>query len=305
MRSGMKMLMAANRGRSEQNDMENRRGGYERRSDTRQNYGEGNYSRMGYDGTGMDYGRAEGDRRNEMRGGYSNTEGNYSGTNNRSNYTRNEYPGGMRDMEARFRDRQGRERYDNGRFAPMRSEMDNDMDDMEEPESQRRFPRRRDGTFAPRSEMREERGGEMHYPMYPMPIYERDEEPHMNRIGFEAESEGQKYRGNIVPMRGGEKKLTHEMAEEWMASLKNEDGKIGPHWTIDQTKQVMRQKGIEVDPVTFWVVMNALYSDYCSVLKKHNVNTVDMYADLACAWIMDKDAVKDKAGAYYMDVVRH
>lgn len=304
MNSGMKMLMAANRGRPEQDEMGNRRGGAERRSDARQNYGEGNYSRMGYDGTGMEYGRSEGDRRNEMRGGYSNTEGNYSGTNNRSNYTRNEYPGGMRDMDARFRDRRGREHYDNGRFAPMRSEMDDGMDDME-PESRRRMARRRDGTFAPRSEMREDSGGEMHYPMYPMPIYEQDEQPRMNRIGFEAESEGKRYMGNIVPMRGGDKKLTPEMAEEWMAGLQNEDGTCGPKWSMEETKRVMKQKGIEVDPVTFWVVINALYSDYAKVLKKHNVSTVDIYADLACAWINDKDAVKDKAGAYYMYVVMH
>lgn len=282
MRSGMKMLMASSRG------------GYNG-SDMRQNYGGGDNSRMGYDGAGMDYGRSEGDRRNEMRGGYSNTEGNYSGTNNRSNYTRNEY-GGMNDTEARFRDRRGREHYDNGRFAPMRNEMG---DDMEDPESRRRYPRRRDGTFAPRSEMRDGSGGEMYYPMYPMPIYEREEQPHMNRIGFEAESEGKRYMGNIVPMRGGEKKLTREMAEEWMGSIQNEDGIKGPKWSMEETKRVMKQKGIEVDPVTFWVVMNALYSDYCNVLKKHNASTVDMYADLACAWIMDKDAVKDKAAAYY------
>ena len=280
MRSGMKMLMASSRG------------GYNG-SDMRQNYGGGDNSRMGYDGARMDYGRSEGGSggRNEMRG-YGGAEGNYSGMNNRSNYTRNEY-GGMNDTEARFRDRRGREHYDNGRFAPMRNEMG---DDMEEPESRRRYPRRRDGTFAPRSEMRDGSGGEMRYPV---PIYEDDESPRMNRIGFEAESDGQKYRGNIIPMYGSEKNLTHEMAEEWMASLKNEDGKKGPHWTMEQTKQVMRQKGIEVEPITFWAVMNALYSDYCAVLKKHNVNTVDMYADLACAWIMDKDAVKDKAAAYY------
>ena len=150
----------------------------------------------------------------------------------------------------------------------MRSKMDEDMGDME-PEGRR---------------------VEMHYPMYPMPIYEQDE-PRMNRIGFEAESEGKRYMGNIVPMRGGDKKLTHEMAEEWMAGLQNEDGSRGPKWSLEETKRVMKQKGIEGDPVTFWVAMNALYSDYCNVLKKHGANTVDMYADLACAWIMDKDAV--------------
>lgn len=299
MRSGMKMLMAANRG---QDNRENR-GSYG--AEPRQNYGEGNYSRMGYDGAQGGYMAGGGYRRNDTE-----TRGNYAGMNNRSEYTRNEYRPEMGDMESRFRDRRGREHYDNGRFAPMRSEMDGDMDEMEDmsPESRRRFPRRRDGTFAPRSEMREENGGRMHYPMYPMPIYEeeREETPRMNRIGFEAESGGQSYRGNIVPMtRSKSTKLTREMAEEWMEGLKNEDGSTGPKWGMDELKRIMKQKGIEVDPVTFWVVMNALYSDYCNVLKKHNASTIDMYSDLACAWIMDKDAVKDKAGAYYSEIVKH
>lgn len=229
----------------------------------------GNETRSG--GMDMQQGRSD------MRMGYGGMENAYGANMTyggaQSNYGRSGlYP---------------RRDYDNG--------MDESMERME-PESRRRYPRRRDGTFAPRSEMRDGSGGEMHYPM---PIYEEDERPRMNRIGFEAESDGKRYMGNIVPMRGGEKKLTREMAEEWMGSIQNEDGSKGPKWSMEETKRVMKQKGIEVDPVTFWVVMNALYSDYCNVLKKHNASTVDMYADLACAWIMDKDAVKDKAAAYY------
>lgn len=296
MRSGMKMLMASNRG-----------GG----SGGRNEYGSGN-SEMRQNYGGMEYGRSEmaynrggSGGRNEM--GYGRYEGGSGGRNEmrgemRRGGGRNEYEmensyGEMRGMENRSR-RSGR--------SEMRNGMDEEMEDME-PESRRRFPRRRDGTFAPRSEMREEQGGRMHYPMYPMPIYDEEEERgmKMHRIGFEAESEGQKYHGNIVPMRSGDKKLTREMAQEWMGGIENEDGSKGPKWGMDETKRIMKQKGIEVDPMTFWVVMNALYSDYCNVFKKHNVSTIDLYADLACAWIMDKDAVKDKAGAYYMDVVKH
>ena len=182
--------------------------------------------------------------------------------------------------------------YDNG--------MDESMEHME-PESRRRYPRRRDGTFAPRNEMRDE-GGEMYSPMS---NYEEFESPRMGRIGFDAESGGKSYRGNIVSMRDGDKKLTREMAEEWMEQIQNEDGSRGAHWTIDQAKQVMAQRNIQGDPWTFWVVLNSLYADYCKVLQKHNINKMDLYADLANAWIKDKDSVDDKAAVYYEYVVKH
>lgn len=52
-------------------------------------------------------------------------------------------------------------------------------------------------------------------------------------------------------------------------------------------------------------VKRSVYSDYCAVAKKHGVNNVDFYADLAKAWLHDKDAVKDKAAAYYEYIVKH
>lgn len=98
-------------------------------------------------------------------------------------------------------------------------------------------------------------------------------------------------------------KLTEEMAHEWMQDVHNEDGTKGAHWTLDQTKQVMMQKGVKADELDFWVVMNSLYADYCSVLKKHNVNTIDFYVDMACAWLNDKDAVAGKTAKYFEYIV--
>ena len=98
--------------------------------------------------------------------------------------------------------------------------------------------------------------------------------------------------------------MTKEMAEEWTEKMKNEDGTKGPHWTMEQTKQVMAQKGLQVDPVEFWTVMNMLYSDYSSVFKKHGLTSVGLYVDLACAWINDKDAVPNKTATYYETVVK-
>ena len=103
---------------------------------------------------------------------------------------------------------------------------------------------------------------------------------------------------------GGDKKLTHEMAEEWMDGLQNEDGSRGPTWSLEETKRIMKQKGIEVEPMTFWVAMNAAYSDLAKIAKKYNVNNMDFYVDFAKAfWLHDQDAVEHKLSAYYEAVV--
>lgn len=98
--------------------------------------------------------------------------------------------------------------------------------------------------------------------------------------------------------------LDKETAEAWMSKLHNEDGSMGAHWTMDQTKQVMAQKHMELDPIEFYVTMNMLYSDYCQIAKTHGVNTVDFYADMARAFLVDKDAVANKLLAYYEYVAK-
>lgn len=101
--------------------------------------------------------------------------------------------------------------------------------------------------------------------------------------------------------------LTKEMAMEWAKHMQNEDGTTGPHWSMDQIKQVMAQKGIEEDPLKFYLAMNATYSDLCKVFKKYGIgNKIDTYIDFAKAfWLNDVDAVPNKLAAYYENVVKH
>lgn len=231
---------------------------------------------------------------------------------------RNEYNGDQIQPRGDYEDMESRRRYrrdDRGRF---RSEGDMNMGDDDGRDSRGMDARGVD----PRNET------DAHYPMpYPHvpPIYERqDNYPRMNRIGFASGGELEReYRTNAEypemdemghktsPMtmghgKGGSHKLTKEMADEWMENLQNEDGTRGPHWKIDQVRQVMAQRGIDVDPVQFYAVLNMIYSDYCKVLRKHGMgDRLDVYVDLACAWMNDKDAVKDKAGAYYECAVKH
>lgn len=221
--------------------------------------------------------------------------------------------GGGYDVDSRFRDRRGREHYDNGRFAPMPS---------------RRGGRRRvrsEGGGGPVSRMNtgprmdddddedEMRGDFWPMPPYTVPPYGGGRE--MNEIGFERVGMRADHSGrNEMEHRWSEREgghargyeeFTHEDAKEWTQQMQNEDGTTGPHWTMEQVKQVMAQHGIEHDPATFWAILNSIYSDYCAVFKKHKVNTMEMYIDMAKAWLDDKDAVKDKAGAYFECVVKH
>ena len=157
------------------------------------------------------------------------------------------------------------------------------------------------------------RGDYWPLPPYTIPPYGGGED--VNEIGFERVGMRSQYsEGNEMENRRSEKEsghargygeFTHEDAKEWTKQMHNEDGTTGPHWSMDQVKQVMAQHGIKYEPAIFWAILNSIYSDYCTVFKKHNVNTMDMYVDMAKAWLNDKDAVKDKAGAYYECVVKH
>ena len=101
-------------------------------------------------------------------------------------------------------------------------------------------------------------------------------------------------------------KLTQEKAKEWVRNMKNEDGTKGEHWSIDQVKRLLQQRGMEMDPLMVWVAMNAFYSDLCKVNERHGVNSPEYYLDAAVAfWLKDADAVSDKLSVYYDCIVKH
>ena len=215
-------------------------------------------------------------------------------------------------VEDKFRDRRGREHYDDGRFAP-RSEMMEPYD--------RGYRRYSDGRFAPRSEydMQDRYGVQDRYipPVYHYPMYREDYD--MQPIGFRddrMDMHGGSYVGDELhggngrmmghaQMMRGVGKMDRQTAEDWTRRMKNEDGTTGAHWTMEQAEQVMRQHGIQCEPAEFYAALNMLYSDFCEVFKKHGVNKIDFYADMAKAWLDDKDAVSDKLSEYYEYVVKH
>lgn len=190
-------------------------------------------------------------------------------------------------------------------------------DDME---SRRRYRRDSHGRFKAEMDNDDVQMGGYHN--QPFPVYE--ENRRVNPIGFDAGG-SEVYTGYRMdatnktrnemeyrksPQMGGYSSsrgmpMSKEMAEEWARSMKNEDGTKGPHWTMDQVKQVMAQKGIKYDLAEFYAIMNAMYSDYCAVFKKHGCNNIDLYIDLTAAWLNDQDAVPNKASMYYECIVNN
>lgn len=60
-----------------------------------------------------------------------------------------------------------------------------------------------------------------------------------------------------------------------------------------------KQHGYSLDPVEFYAAMNMCYSDYCEVARAFGVNSVGFYAELANAFLDDKDANDGKIALYY------
>lgn len=243
-------------------------------------------------------------------------------------------------IDNRFRDRTGREHYDNGRFAPMRSEYDGGMVGMytnipapmsggidmnydrytptrsnyDRPSMGYSEPIRMDGDDDDHEGRRSWKIIENNGP-HTEPMYNDDG---MRRVmGFAGSSYVDHPRMDEMSHRSGEKmpghaaaratpKLTYETAQEWMSGLKNADGSKGPHWSFDEVKNLMQSRGVQGDPLVIWVGMNAEYSDAVMLNRKYGVDRPEYYLDAAVArWMNDKDAVDDKAAAYYMHVVKH
>ena len=83
--------------------------------------------------------------------------------------------------------------------------------------------------------------------------------------------------------------------------MRNEDGTTGAHWTQEQTEGVRKSRGIDCDPESFWAAMCMMYSDYHGVMQKFGVDRAEVYAELAKAFLCDKDSKqgREKLESYF------
>lgn len=98
--------------------------------------------------------------------------------------------------------------------------------------------------------------------------------------------------------------LDRETAVEWARNMENADGTRGAHWTMEQTEEYRAKRGIDSDPLKWWLAMNMIYSDYCKAAEKVNANSLDFYVYMAKAFLDDRDAEPDKLARYYWAIVR-
>lgn len=94
----------------------------------------------------------------------------------------------------------------------------------------------------------------------------------------------------------------------WAEGMKNADGTQGAHWTKEQTTAAAKMAGVLMGHVSqedFWVAMNMMYSDYSLMADKFNVNKPEFFAEMAKAFLFDKDGPDpdEKLAAYYWAIV--
>lgn len=103
--------------------------------------------------------------------------------------------------------------------------------------------------------------------------------------------------------------FSHKDMETWKSMMKNEDGTRGVHFREEQVKRACEQAGIDCEEFgedVFCLAMNMMYSDYCKVAKKYGVDRPEYYADLAKAFLRDKDfdgKPEEKLYLYYKAIV--
>ena len=98
-------------------------------------------------------------------------------------------------------------------------------------------------------------------------------------------------------------------AMQWAAAMRNADGTTGPHWSMDQTSAIADGMGVQETNIPRWawgVTMNMMYSDYYDVARKFGANVPEFYAELARAFLTDKDGPgpEEKLCAYYRCIVK-
>lgn len=132
----------------------------------------------------------------------------------------------------------------------------------------------------------------------------------VNMANYRHEKPDYKIGGTFEMEHGGKpQKLTMEKAREWVESMENEDDEKpeGEIFPMEKTKEMAKKIGYHCEGqkcIDFYAIVNAMYSDYCKVAEKFDVDEPEFYACMAKAFLEDQDAVKNKAAAYYHHIAK-
>ena len=275
MKPGMKMMMMdrmmqqrSENNRSEYGGSNRRMIGYDR--------GEGGNARTSnYGGGGSSYGE------NRMEGGGGSNYGN-----------RMEY--GMEEMENR------RRRDSRGRYMESEGYEGNRGYGRNETESRRRRDSR--GRYAMGDDEEEEdKRSQTWYPPYnampyipPMSMYPGNSYGDVYAHGsIYAPGTMNKPMGGAMMEQDMSAPVDEHTARKWVQKM---DG--GEHFKMEQAEQHRMSICPDCDKFSFYVAMNAMYSDHCETAKKLNIDRPDYYAYMAKDFLKDADAKPHKLRRY-------
>ena len=108
-----------------------------------------------------------------------------------------------------------------------------------------------------------------------------------------------------IKMESEASTFTEDDARRWTEHMENSDGSKGPHWTLEQATAVANSIGVHVDPWVWFAALNMEYSDNFEVAQKYGLDRPEYYADLAKAFLFDKDGggPEAKIAGYYYGIV--
>ena len=108
-----------------------------------------------------------------------------------------------------------------------------------------------------------------------------------------------------LTMEHGSSTFTEADARRWTEHMENDDGSKGPNWTLEQATAVANSIGVHVDPWIWFAALNMEYSDGFDVAQKYGLDRPEYYADLAKAFLFDKDGggPEAKIAGYYHGIV--
>ena len=108
-----------------------------------------------------------------------------------------------------------------------------------------------------------------------------------------------------ITMESEASTFTEDDARRWTEHMENDDGSMGAHWTLEQTTAVANSIGVHVDPWIWFAALNMEYSDNFEIAQKYGLDRPEYYADLAKAFLFDKDGggPEAKIAGYYHGIV--
>ena len=108
-----------------------------------------------------------------------------------------------------------------------------------------------------------------------------------------------------IKMESEASTFTEDDARRWAEHMENGDGTTGAHWTLEQATAVANSIGVHVDPWVWYTALNMEYSDNFEVAQKYGLDRPEYYADLAKAFLRDKDGggPEAKIAGYYHGIV--